>query len=133
MIYEDDTHYVRYMIGEDGILVAIYQGAPMVIGLETAKRIVSDRKALGLDGELLLMVRNDAGFTFDKPAREYLSSTEASEGIAAAAILIRNPIDLVTVRFISIFGKPIIPMSYFSDERRARAWLKKHEPVHENG
>lgn len=87
MIYEDDTHYVRYTIGEDGILVAVYQGAPMVVDL----------------------------------------------GIAAAAVLIRSPIDLVTVRFISIFSKPLIPMSYFSDERRARAWLKKYEPVHENG
>lgn len=127
MIYEDDTRYARYTIGEDGILVAILQGEPMVIDLETAQKIVGDRKALGLQDDLLLMVRNDAGFTFDKAARDYLSGPEGSAGIAAAAILIWNPIDLITARFMSIFGKPPIPMSYFSDERRARAWLKKQQ------
>ena len=127
MIYEDDTDYARYTIGEDGILVASLQGQPMVINLEAAKKMVSDRKTLGLGDNQLLLIRNDAGFTFDKAARDYLSGPEGSEGILAAAILIRNPIDLVTARFMSIFGKPPIPMAYFSDERKAKAWLKKHE------
>lgn len=135
MIFEDETLYARYSIGEDGILIAVYHGEPMVINLEIAKKIVSDRKALGLGSEKkrLLLVRNDAGFTFDKPARDYLSSPEGAEGITAAAILIRSPIDLATVRFISIFGKPPIPMCYFRDERRAIVWLKKHENGDGNG
>jgi hypothetical protein len=127
MIYEDDTDYARYTIGEDGILTASLQGQPLVINLVAARKMVSDRKALGLDDNQLLLIRNDAGFTFDKAARDYLSGPEGAEGIVAAAILIRNPIDLVTARFMSIFGKPPIPMAYFSDERKAKAWLKKHE------
>jgi hypothetical protein len=133
MIFEDDTYYVRYVIEDDGILLAVFHGSPIVVTLEIAKKIVNDRKGLGLQGEYLLMVSNEAGFTFDKAARDFLSSAEGAEGIVAAAILIRNPIDLATVRFMSIFGKPPIPMCYFSDERRAKVWLQKHRRGDGNG
>ena len=123
--YQKDTFYTRYTLDDEGILLAVFHGESRMINLETAKKMVADRKALGLPPNLLLLLRNDAGFTFDKAARTYLSAKEGAEGFLAAAVLIRNPIDLATVRFMAIFGKPPIPMSYFSDLGKARAWLKR--------
>lgn len=121
---EYDTRYVRYTKFDQHLVVAAYKPIVHKITEPISREIVQDRLALNLGNDLLILVKNENGVSFDSAAMRYFSSHEGQSGISAAAILLHRWADAVLGRFLLKIKRPGIETNLFTNEADARAWLK---------
>lgn len=120
---ELDTPYVNLRI-EDSILVGTYK-KDLHIDLDIAKQIVQCRLAFTRGKKMPSLIISQGVVSMDKPAREYLASNEAVEGLAASAIIVNSPFSSLLGNFFLKVNKTKIPVKIFSDIPKAEKWLRK--------
>jgi len=116
-----DTAYVRFEL-DGNLLIATYKKGK-TITLEIAKKIVQDRIDFTEHQPVLVLLVNQGGLSFNKEARDYLASAEATEGIKAAVILSDTAATAMIGNFIIKVNKPHIPVRMFTNRAHAISWL----------
>ena len=121
---ELDTHYVHLLL-KDNLLIGTYKKG-LHINLEIAHEIVRARIYF-MEGKkripAMIITKGITGIT--KPARDYLSSVEATKGLVASAIIVDASFSNIMGNFFLRVHKPAMPVRIFYDTRRAEKWLKK--------
>ena len=120
---ELDTPYVHLRI-KNNILVGAYK-KDLRINLEVAKAIVQSRIFFTGNTKMPSLIISQGVITMDKPAREYLSSKEATEGLAASAIVVNSAFSSFLGNFFLSVNKTNIPVKIFSDAVKAEEWLQQ--------
>lgn len=118
-----DTTYVLFEIRE-GILIGTYKKG-VKIDIHAAKEIVRSRLQFSNHKSLPALAINLGIIGLDKEARDYFSSPEGLEGIAAGGILIDSPVTTMVSNFYLKVTKPKIPTKVFTDTHLALRWLSK--------
>lgn len=96
-----------------------------VFNLEMAKELVAERKKFTQGTPMKAIIFQSGLKGINRDARSYFSSDEAIEGVAAAAILAKNPFERHLANFfigITVI-RPKVPTKLFSDEQEALKWL----------
>lgn len=115
--------YVRLYIKDD-ILIGQYKER-LHITLEIAKEIVQSRLAF-TNGEKYATMIIARGITgMDKPARDYLSSAEATAGLIATALVINSSFQRIMGNFFISVNRTTMPVRIFTSEAGAEKWLRK--------
>lgn len=120
---ELDTPYVHLRI-KDKILVGTYK-KNIRINLEIAKEIVRARLSFTGNRNMPSLIISQGIVTIDKPAREYLSSDEATVGLVASAILVNSKFSSFLGNFFLTVNKTKMPVKIFSDISIAEKWLQQ--------
>ena len=120
---EFDTPYVHLRI-KDKILVGTYK-KNIRINLEIAKEIVRARLSFTGNRKMPSLIISQGIVTIDKPAREYLSSDEATVGLVASAILVNSKFSSFLGNFFLNVNKTKMPVKIFSDISNAEKWLQQ--------
>ena len=120
---ELDTPYVHLRI-KDKILVGTYK-KNIRINLEIAKEIVRARLSFTGNRKMPSLIISQGIVTIDKPAREYLSSDEATVGLVASAILVNSKFSSFLGNFFLTVNKTKMPVKIFSDISKAEKWLQQ--------
>lgn len=120
---ELDTPYVHLRI-KDKILVGTYK-KNIRINLEIAKEIVRARLSFTGNRNIPSLIISQGIVTIDKPAREYLSSDEATVGLVASAILVNSKFSSFLGNFFLTVNKPKMPVKIFSEISKAEKWLQQ--------
>jgi hypothetical protein len=118
-----DTPYILYEI-RDNILIATYKKG-LKINLDTARKIVADRRAVMGNKSMPVMVLNQGVISMDKEARDYLSSEDANRGLKAGAIISDSVFTSILSNFFLSVSKPKIPAKLFTSQDQAMKWLQK--------
>ena len=107
---------------EDGILLGNWKCD--IIDLDVAKEVVKHRVEAteGKKYPLLVDIKNVK--TSTKEARDFLASEKGCEGLVASGILIGSSIGSMIGNFFINISRPYIPTQLFSDEAKAKKWLK---------
>jgi len=71
------------------------------------------------------MIISQGVVSIDKPAREYLVSVEAIEGLAASAIIINSTFSSFLGNFFLAVYKTKMPVKIFADIASAEKWLQQ--------
>ena len=116
-----ETQFVTLQL-IDGILNATYK--PSVIDIEVAKEAVRVRKKYCNDQTFPHLIMDSSVAKLTKDARDYLSSEEATEGIAAAAIITNSIFKQTMINFWITVTRPKIPVRLFIKKSDAAEWLK---------
>lgn len=116
-----ETQFVTLQVIE-GILNATYK--PSVIDLEVAKEAVRVRKEYCQNKTFPHLIMDASVAKLTKDARDFLSSEEATEGIAAAAIITNSVFKQTMVNFWITVTRPKIPVRLFIKKTDAADWLK---------
>ncbi len=116
-----ETQFVTLQLIE-GILNATYK--PSVIDIEVAKEAVRVRKKYCNDQTFPHLIMDSSVAKLTKDARDYLSSEEATEGIAAAAIITNSIFKQTMINFWITVTRPKIPVRLFIKKSDAAEWLK---------
>ena len=114
--------YVDFSL-EGPILVATYKECPTPITLAHAKTIRNCRLAFQGKKSYPLLVKTEGNLLMEMPARKYLSSPEASEGVTAAAFIARNRLVETVIWFFLAFAPNHIPTKVYHKEKPALKWL----------
>lgn len=120
---ELDTPYVHLRI-KDKILVGTYK-KNIRINLEVAKEIVRARLSFTGNTKMPSLIISQGIVTIDKPAREYLSSDEATVGLIASAILVNSEFSSFLGIFFLTVNKTKMPVKIFSEISKAEKWLQQ--------
>ena len=120
---ELDTPFVHISI-TDKILVGTYK-KNLRINLEIAKEIVHARLSFTAGKKMPSMIISQGVVSIDKPAREYLVSDEAIEGLAASAIIINSTFSSFLGNFFLTVYKTKMPVKIFADIASAEKWLQQ--------
>lgn len=118
-----DSPYVDLHI-KNNILVGTYK-KNLHIDLEIAKQIVNTRISFTGGRKMPSLIISKGVTSMDKPAREYLASDEAVEGIIAAAIVVDSPFSSFLGNFFLTVYKTRIPVRTFPAIPRAEKWLQQ--------
>lgn len=122
-----DSDFVSLVI-QDGILIGYYkQGAK--INLQAAKDIVRTRLEFCGYQTYPVLAINLGIFTFDKEARDFLSSDEGTRGISAGGILIDTHFTAILCNVYLRVTKPRIPTRSFSTVESAIRWLSNFKSI----
>jgi len=121
---ELDSPYINLRI-KDHILVGTYK-TDLRINLEAAKEIVRTRISFTGDKKMPSLIIIRGVVSIDKPAREYLSSAEATRGLAAAAMIVHSAFSSSLGNFFLAVHKTNIPVKLFSDTAKAELWLQQY-------
>ena len=116
-----ETQFVTFQLIE-GILNATYK--PSVIDIEVAKEAVRVRKEYCNEQTFPHLIMDSSVAKLTKDARDYLSSEEATEGIAAAAIITNSVFKQTMINFWITVTRPKIPVRLFIKKSDASEWLK---------
>ncbi|MCH2225400.1 MAG: hypothetical protein MK066_11585 [Crocinitomicaceae bacterium] len=117
-----ETEYISFHLLE-GVLTATYK--PSVITLSVAKEVVRIRKEYCKNKTYPHLVMDYGIAKINKDARDYLSSDEGTEGIAAAGLITNSVFKRTMVNFFLKVTRPKIPVKMFSGPEEAREWLQK--------
>ncbi len=120
---EFETQYVHLCI-RNNILVGTYK-RNLRINLEAAKAIVFARKTFTGQKRFPALINCQGVVSMDKPARQYLSSPEAIDGLSASAIVVNTAFSSFLSNFFLAVNKTSIPVKIFSSVARAEAWLQQ--------
>ncbi len=120
---ELDTPYVHLRI-KDNILVGTYK-KNLRIDLEIAKSIVSTRLSFTGGKKMPSLILSQGVISINKPAREYLASDDAIEGLLASAIIVNSPFSSYLGNFFLAVNKTKLPVKIFSTIPRAERWLQQ--------
>jgi hypothetical protein len=119
---EIETNDVFYSI-ENGILFCSYK-KQLVIDLETAKRIVSDRLNFTKDAALPILIDFSNMKSATKEARDYMNSPEGGlKGLTCGAFIGGNSLATLFINLYLKINKPSIPTSFFTKREEAIQWL----------
>ncbi len=107
---------------EDSILLSTLKVE--LLDLNIAKTITDNRlKAQnGVNYPLLSNVKSLKGIS--KETRDYMASKEGCAGVLAAAVIIDSPVTSMIGNFFINISKPLVPTKMFTDEEKAKKWLK---------
>jgi len=117
------TPYLQLYI-KDGILVGHYR-EKVHINLAMAHDIVRSRLAFTKGKAYPTMIIGHGIVSMDKPAREYLSSAPATEGLIATAIVVNSEFHRIVGNFFISVNRTPMPVRIFRDAARAVKWLQK--------
>lgn len=120
---ELDTPFVHLCI-KDRILVGTYK-KNLRINLEIAKAIVHARLSFAAGKKLPSMIISQGVISIDKPARVYLASDEAIEGLTASAIIVKTTFSSFLGNFFLAVYKTKMPVKIFADIPSAEKWLQQ--------
>ena len=115
------TTFVDLLI-EDEILIVTYK-TEIQINKEVAEKIVSSRLSFTGNKKMPVMILSQGVISMDKPAREYLASPEATEGLSASAIIVNSPFSRFLGNFFHSVYKTKMPVKIFSSIPLAKKWL----------
>lgn len=120
-----NNEYV-YMEIKDELIYAKFKTEQVT--LDIAKKIIDLRLSF-VDGQVLPALIDGSDVKhLTKEAREVLSTDQASQNIAALAVIVRNPVTRAIANFFLKFQQPRYPFRLFTDPERAKRWLKKYQP-----
>lgn len=112
---------------KDGILLGPYpDGAE--IELADIKKMISERIEFLNGNKVPALVDITGVKKVSKEARDYMATSQASEGIVAAAILSKSMFSTFLCNFfikVSLIKAPI-PIKQFTNESEALLWLKQY-------
>lgn len=114
--------YVTYEI-KNHILYGKY--LPTNISLDVAQGAVAFRKQITKDNSYVNLVDCTNVSKFEKQARDYLSSGEATKGVLAGAILINSSFQAAIANFFIKVTNPKIPTKIFTSEEKAIEWIQQ--------
>lgn len=117
-----ETEYVSFQL-VGGVLNATYK--PSVITLEVAKDAVRKRKEVCDNATYPHLIMDYSVAKLTKDARDYLSSPEATEGVAAAAIIVNSLFKQTMINFWIKVSRPKIPVRLFVKKDDAGEWLRQ--------
>lgn len=106
------------------ILIVTYKPG-IQINQEVAKEIVSTRLSFTGNKRIPCMILSQGVVSMDKPAREYLASTEATKGLLATAIIVDSPFSSFLGNFFHKVYKTKMPVKIFSSIPQAKKWLQQ--------
>ena len=110
---------------ENGIITATWKVT--VLDLPTAQEAVRTRLEV-VDGKSYPFLINISSIKDStKEARDFLASSEGTEGIIVGALLITSPLENIMASIYIQFNKPIIPTRIFKNEAKALEWLLKYK------
>lgn len=117
------TPYLQLYI-KNGILVGHYR-EKVHINLAMAHDIVRSRQAFTKGKAYTTMIIGHGIVSMNKPAREYLSSAPATEGLIATAIVVDSEFHRIVGNFFISVNRTPMPVRIFRDMTRAEKWLQK--------
>ena len=120
---ELDTRYVHLLLKEN-ILIGTYKKG-LHIDLEIAHEIVRTRISFMEGKRIPAMIITKGIIGISKPARDYLSSKEGTEGLLASAIIAGASFSSLMGNFFLRVHKTTMPVRIFSNRVHAERWLKK--------
>jgi len=120
---EQDTPYVHLQV-KDNILIGTYKPKTH-IDLWIAREIVQTRLAFTQGKKYASIIIGHGIVSMDKPAREYLSSPEATEGIIATAIVVSSKFHRIIGNFFISVNRTPMPVRIFKEVIHAEKWLGK--------
>ena len=120
---ELDSPYI-YLRIKNRILVGTYT-KNLRINLAIAKAIVRTRISFTGNKKIPSLIISQGVVSIDKPAREYLSSADATKGLTAAAIVVSSAFSSFLGNFFLAVNKTNIPVKLFSDAVKAEQWLQQ--------
>jgi len=118
----EESNYVDLNL-ENRILIARYKSGSR-IDLEAAKLILKERLDFTNNKDVPVMVIDSGLVSMDKPARDFLSSTDGVKGIKACAIISSSVVNSMLVNFILKISRPNLPVKVFTNRATAEDWLK---------
>lgn len=95
------------------------------INREIAHEIVSARLSFTEGKKMAAMLISQGVISMDKPAREYLASDEATEGLLATAIIVDSSFSSFLGNFFLMVNKTKMPVKIFYDIPLAEKWLQQ--------
>lgn len=119
-IIDNSLHRIEV---KQGLLHGAYHPSLKHINLNIAKQLVKDRKIVSRGISYPVFVDVSRSVSMDKPARDYFASEEATEGLIAIGVLVRNWFQKSIVNFWYKVSKPKIPTRLFHDKKSAIQWL----------
>lgn len=120
---ELDTPYVHLCI-KNKILVGTYK-KNLRIDLEVAKEIVSARQTFTGTEKFATLIISQGVISINRPAREYLSSPEATVGLSASAIVVDTLFSSFLGNFFLAVNQTTIPVKIFANTIDAEKWLQQ--------
>jgi hypothetical protein len=117
-----DTPFVHFLM-QDGLLIATYKKG-LKINLAVAQQVVDSRLEFTGGIEMPVLIQSEGQVTMDKEARDFLASPRATEGLIAAAMVLRNPFDWALGSFFLHLRKPAMPSRVFTHYDSAVKWLR---------
>lgn len=118
--YENE-HLKLEIRGE--ILEAVYKKG-VKIDKKIAEELVKARKDFTGGRQFLFLIVDDGIVSMDKPARDYLSSTDATDGIIATAFIQNSLYSIMLINFFIGITRHKIKVKAFTDKNEATNWLK---------
>ncbi len=110
------------LVIQDEILIVVYKTG-IEINKKIAEEIVSSRLLFTHHKKMPAIIISQGVVSIDKPAREYLASPEATEGLAATAIIVNSPFSRFLGNFFIEVNKTKMPVKIFSNLPQAKNWL----------
>jgi hypothetical protein len=117
------TNFVDLII-EDNILIVTYKPG-IRINQEVAEKIVGSRLSYTGSKQIPCMILSQGVVSMDKPAREYLASPAATEGLLATAIIVDSHFSRFLGNFFHKVYKTQMPVKIFSSIPQAKKWLQQ--------
>jgi hypothetical protein len=120
---ELDTTFVHLCI-KNKILVGTYK-QNLHINLEVAKEIVRARQIFTGGKKIATLINSQGVVSMDRPAREYLASAEATEGLTACALVVNSSFSSFLGNFFLAVNKTTMPVRIFTSIAKGEKWLQQ--------
>jgi hypothetical protein len=122
MVIENDILKQEY---KNGIIYCYFK--KNTIDIDIAKEMVKIRLEHFGDKNYPVILFDEDIKTITKEARDYFNTDEASKGISASAIVLKNPLGKILANFIFGLKKPKVPVKFFNDVKEAEKWLENYK------
>ncbi|MFY9310752.1 MAG: hypothetical protein WAQ28_17025 [Bacteroidia bacterium] len=120
-----DNEYGRIELENESIIIATWKAN--ILDLNTVQNAVSTRLEV-VDGKSYPFLINIGSIKDStKEARDFLASSEGTEGIIAGALLVTSTLENIMASIYIQFNKPIVPTKIFKDRAKAIEWLSKYK------
>lgn len=122
-----ENEFVELWI-EDGIIHEIFKPSLIILNIDNAKKIVTDRLKVsnGIIRPIFVDLVN--AVSIDKQTRKYFASKESLHLLSAGAVLVKNPITKLGGNFFFKIDRPPMPTKLFTNKEEALKWLKQYLP-----
>lgn len=117
-----DTRHIRLLL-RDGVLIATYRKG-VKINLSIAKEVVEIRLRFTRGKNVPVLIQSEGQIRMDKEARDFLASAGGTKGLAAMAMLLKDPFDWALGSFFIHLKKPAVPSRIFTRYDSAVRWLR---------
>jgi hypothetical protein len=119
-----DNQYIR--IRKDGDFLYGIFADNLHVTIDIAKACVETRLALS-EGRSYPQLIDVTGIkSITKEAREYLA-TEGTKLVKAGAFIVGSPLNKMLGNIFLFINTPEVPTKLFTDEGKAKEWLKKYQ------